>query len=173
MHTKKSKKMTQAELDSFQRILSEGCPNGEAYRVINPDGSFICSSPAVTDGINHLMISSGYQQFAFEIGGGPTYNAKSVQVQCPAGWTVSGGGFVSQIRGNHIAVVYEPGHYEWRTSWGGGFWTWVPGQITTEHITASAVDITSSYPYNNGWIVYAVNGEVPSGNFRAVANCIQ
>jgi len=78
----------ETELANKQSLINGTCPPGSSIRVVNPNGSVVCEFDNVSAGVGSLQSVTVVGPTLF-LGAGTA----SQNVQCPASYTVTGGGF--------------------------------------------------------------------------------
>jgi len=80
-----------------QNIVTGTCPDGQYLSSINPDGSVVCAADAGANGLNKKVVYKSVTLkecfCVFNCSPCPTSPSATAYATCPAGTTLSGGGF--------------------------------------------------------------------------------
>jgi len=88
-----------AVLAEKERILSGGCPEGQSIRAITADGTVVCEVDDVGGSTNIERVIAG------KIGFMSPSTYKEIEVQCPDGYTVTGGFFLAYPQGSIVGSL--------------------------------------------------------------------
>lgn len=159
-----------AQTNQFLANLASGtCQTGQAISDIGPNGIIQCSQAG---GAGNLVSLTQYAYYPLQNG----FNSASLS--CPAGYTLTGGGYSAPSYYESYQYVYYVG-YQFNYWWNGGFYDYytVPYSYYG-YRNFSPVSVTASYPWTGSssyqvQIQYLPQNYYSGYSFYVYANCVK